>query len=245
LLPSGVYPFADNSTNQANWISVYLGQYGEQLYDGTGTTATTGTLKNWFDLWDGLRNEGLVPDKDTTAAYAEGGADTSVITAGRALFGIIWSNQLDGYQGATTDEISLVAPPAGPNLALNLGLSQCICLNKNSKNKEAALLFANFLTTTVEAGAIMGTSRGVPASPAVRTAISGAASDTSKKIYAYYDVLAQIGTVAPGPNLPNDQEFVDELKKIGEQLRAGRIDTSKAADNTLKLMQDLIAKPVG
>ncbi|MDR2044630.1 MAG: extracellular solute-binding protein [Clostridium sp.] len=241
-LPEGVYPFADNATNQANFISYFLTQNGETIYDGTTTTATEETLTKWFDIWEGLRADGVVPDKDTTATYAETGADTSAITAGKALFGIIWSNQLDGYQGATTDEISLVAPPAGANKALVLQLSQTICLNKNSKNKEAAVLFMNYLTTSVEAGRIMGTSRGVPASPAVREAISGEASETSKKIYAYYDVLDTIGTVPQGLNLPNDQEFVDGLAKIGERLRAGRIDSAAAAAETLKLMKELIAK---
>ena len=213
-LPEGVAPFVDNSTNQANYLSYFYTQQGTRLWtldDGGKSYATVESAKKWLQLWADMRAEGLIPDGDTTATYAETGADSSALVAGKAAIGLIWSNQLAGYQAAMTDKLGATTLPKGGEKSYVIQMSQYLGINKDSKNKEAAALFINFFVTSPEAGAVLQTNRGVPSSPVVRTAISGEATETDAAVYRIYNAVAD-RTIPQGPNLPNDQEFVNELR---------------------------------
>jgi multiple sugar transport system substrate-binding protein len=67
----------------------------------------------------------------------------------------------------------------------------------------SAALFINFFVTSPEAGAVLQTNRGVPASPVVRQAIAGQATPADAAVYRIYDAVAD-HTIPQGPNLPND-----------------------------------------
>ncbi len=173
-LPEGVAPFVDNSTNQANYLSYFYRQQGTPLWtsdDGGKSYATVDSAKKWLQMWADMRAEGLIPDADTTATYAETGADSSALVAGKAAIGLIWSNQLAAYQAAMTDKLGATTLPKGGEKSYVIQMSQYLGINKDSKNKEAAALFINFFVTSPEAGAVLQTNRGVPCSPVVRQAI--------------------------------------------------------------------------
>src|SRR5512140_252176 len=127
-------------------------------------------------MWVDMRTEGLIPDGDTTATYAETGADSSALVAGKAAIGLIWSNQLAAYQAAMTDKLGATTLPKGGEKSYVIQMSQYLGINKASTNKAAAALFINFFVTSPAAGGVLQTNRGVPSSPAVRTAISGQAT---------------------------------------------------------------------
>jgi multiple sugar transport system substrate-binding protein len=102
-LPNGIAPFVDNSTNQANYLSYFYRQQGSPLWtsdEGGKSYAKVESAKKWLQMWADMRAEGLIPDADTTAAYAETGADSSALVAGKAAIGLLWSNQIAAYQAA-------------------------------------------------------------------------------------------------------------------------------------------------
>ncbi|HEX2908265.1 MAG TPA: sugar ABC transporter substrate-binding protein [Phototrophicaceae bacterium] len=242
-LPEGVAPFVDNSTNTANYLSYFYTQEGTPLWtldDGGKSYATVESAKKWLQMWADMREEGLIPDADTTYTYTEEGPDNSAFVSGKAAIGLIWSNQGAAYQAAMTDEVGLTTLPAGGEDAYAIQMSQYLAINKNSQNKEAAALFINFFVTSPEAGAILQTNRGVPCSPVVRQAIADKASVTDAAVYRIYDAIAD-RTVPQGPNLPNDQEFVNELKLIGQEIAYGEsVDT--AAERLQTLIERLAVK---
>jgi multiple sugar transport system substrate-binding protein len=243
-LPAGVAPFVDNSTNQANYLSYFYTQQGTQLWtldDGGKSYATVDSAKKWLQLWADMRAEGLIPDADTTATYAEKGADTSALVAGKAAMGLIWSNQLAGYQAALTDKLGATPLPAGGKPSYVIQMSQYLGINKDSKNKEAAALFINFFVTSPEAGAVLQTNRGVPCSPVVRAAIAGSATPTDAAVYHIYNVITP-RMIPQGPNLPNDQEFVNELALIGQKVAFGEITVDEGAAELQALIERLIVK---
>lgn len=243
-LPEGVAPFVDNSTNQANYLSYFYVQQGTALWtndDGGKSYATVESAQKWLQLWADMRAEKLIPDADTTAAYAENGADTSALVAGKAAIGLIWSNQLAGYQAAMTDKLGATTLPVGGEKSYVIQMSQYLGINKASKNKEAAALFINFFVTTPTAGAILQTNRGVPCSPVVREKISVGASKTDAEVYRIYDAVAD-RTIPQGPNLPNDQEFVKELALIGQAVGYGQSTVEQAAADLQALIERLAVK---
>ena len=114
-------------------------------------------------------------------------------------------------------------------------------INANSENKEAAALFVNFFVTSPEAGAILETNRGVPSSPVVRQAIAEEATEIDAAVYGIYEAVAN-RTIPQGPNLPNDQEFVNELELIGQQVAYGQSTVEQAAEDLQALIERLAVK---
>src|SRR5512137_1958491 len=243
-LPEGVAPFVDNSTNQANYLSYFYRQQDTPLWtsDGGGKSyATVDSAKKWLQMWADMRAQGLIPDADTTATYAETGADSSALVAGKAAIGLIWSNQIAAYQAAMKDKLGATTLPKGGEKSYVIQMSQYLGVNKASKNIEAAALFINFFVTSPEAGAVLGTNRGVPSSPVVRTAISGQSTETDAAVYRIYNAVAD-RTIPQDPNLPNDQEFVNELRLIGQAVSLGQSAVDKGAADLQALIERLAVK---
>lgn len=243
-LPEGVAPFVDNSTNQANYLSYFFRQQGTPLWtsdEGGKSYATVESAGKWFQMWADMRAEGLIPDADTTATYAETGTDSSALVAGKAAIGLIWSNQLAAYQAAMTDKLGATTLPKGGEKSYVIQMSQYLGINKDSKNKEAAALFINFFVTSPSAGAVLQTNRGVPSSPVVRQKISAGATKTDVEVYRIYNVVAD-RTIPQDPNLPNDQEFVNELRLIGQAVAYGQSTVEQAAADLLALIERLAVK---
>lgn len=240
-LPDGVFPFVDNSTNQANYISYFFTQLGTPIWtldDGGTSYSTVESAEAWLQMWADMREEGLIADADTAYTYAESGPDSSALVAGGAAITLVWSNQVAAYQAAMTDELGMTTLPVGGEPAYAIQMSQYLGVNANSDAKEAAVLFVNFFVTSPEAGAILETNRGVPSSPVVREAISEAASDIDAAVYRIYAAVAD-RTVPQGPNLPNDQEFVNELQLIGQQVAYGQSSVEQAAEDLQALIERL------
>ena len=242
-LPEGVFPFVDNSTNTANYMSYFYTQQGTPIWtlDEGGTSyATIESAQMWLQMWADMRAEGLIPDADTTYTYTEDGPDSSALVAGDAAIGLVWSNQVAAYQAAMTDELGMTTLPQGGDPAYAIQMSQYLAINNASANKEAAALFVNFFVTSPEAGAILETNRGVPSSPVVRAAIADEATPLDAAVYGLYDTIAEAGLVVPqGPNLPNDQEFVNELELIGQQVGYGESTVEQAAADLQALIERL------
>ncbi len=243
-LPEGVAPFVDNSTNQANYLSYFYTQQGTALWtldEGGKSYATVESASAWLQMWADMRAEGLIPDADTTYTYTEDGPDSSALVAGDAVIALVWSNQAAAYQAAMTDELGMTTLPTGGEDAYAIQMSQYLGMYNGSQNKEAAALFINFFVTSPEAGAILQTNRGVPSSPVVRQSIADQATATDAAVYRIYDAVAD-RTIPQGPNLPNDQEFVNELELIGQQVAYGESTVAEAAEALQALIERLAIK---
>lgn len=243
-LPEGVAPFVDNATNQANYLSYFYTQQGTDLWtydEGGKSYATVESARAWLQMWADMRAEGLIPDPDTTYTYTEDGPDSSALVAGKAAIGLLWSNQVASYQAAMTDEVGMTTLPVGGEDSYVIQMSQYLGINKDSENKEAAALFVNFFVTSPEAGAILETNRGVPSSPVVRQAIAEKATALDAAVYRIYEAIAD-RMIPQGPNLPNDQEFVNELELIGQQVAYGESSVDQAAEDLQALIERLAVK---
>jgi multiple sugar transport system substrate-binding protein len=241
-LPKGVAPFVDNSTNTANYMSYYYRQLGTPIWTSElKSYATVDSAKKWLQMWADWRAQGLCLDADTTATYAETSTDTSALVAGKAAIGLIWSNQLAGYQAAMKDKLGATTLPKGGQKSYAIQMSQYMGINKASKNIEAAALFINFFVTSPDAGAVLGTNRGVPSSPVVRTAISGQSTEADAAVYRIYNAVAD-RTIPQDPNLPNDQQFVNELRLIGQQVSLGKSTVDQGAADIQALIERMAKK---
>lgn len=243
-LPAGVYAMQDiglmasNSTPFRYWT----GYNGTPLYVASenATKVTVEAAKKYLDLFSDYRALGVIPPADVAASYAETNADSSMLVAGKAAIGFLWTNQLGGYQAAMTDEIDLIEfPGAAQRNALWQTQSQLYTINKDSPNKELAAKFINFLVNSPDAARVLGTDRGNSVSSTARAA--GAASPTDQKALAYMAVAGP-HTSPEGDHVPNDTELNSTLYLIYQKVAFGRISTQQGAQEIVDLLNRLIAK---
>ncbi len=242
LLPEGMFPMADNSGHNTNYVSFYSRQMDKPLYTSEGVTkADAAVIKDFLDMWQGWREKGLVPDAETSAQYSEQGVDTSSMVAGKAAMCVLYSNQLVGYQDAMQDELAIMPLPDMDKNAAWIMPSQYFCVNKQSKVQDAAAKFINFFVNTPEVGLVLGNDRGISANANVRAAIAEQATPVDQMIYDLYAIAA--GHTTPmDPNVPNDQEFTDGFKRICQEVAFGTKDTQTAAQEAFDFLNEMIAK---
>ncbi|HPE93980.1 MAG TPA: extracellular solute-binding protein, partial [Sphaerochaeta sp.] len=215
---------------------------GTPLYNAaTASTAITAKdAQKYLELFDDYRKNGLIPPPDVAAGYAESNADSSALIAGKVAIGYLYTNQLSGYQAATTDELALIEfPGAAATKALWQAPSQFYTINKDSKNADEAIKFINFLVNDPDAARILGSNRGTPASASARAA--GSSSPVDQKILDYMQVAGP-HTSPETDHVPNDTEFNSTLFLIYQRVAFGQITPEQGGQQIYELLLRLIAK---
>ncbi len=243
-LPSGVYPMQDIGVMSSNSTPFgYWTRYnGTPLYNAaTASTAVTAKdAQKYLELFADYRKNGLIPPPDVAAGYAESNADSSALIAGKVAIGYLYTNQLSGYQAATTDELALIEfPGAAATKALWQAPSQFYTINKDSKNADEAIKFINFLVNDPDAARILGSNRGTPASASARAA--GSSSPVDQKILDYMQVAGP-HTSPETDHVPNDTEFNSTLFLIYQRVAFGQITPEQGGQQIYELLLRLIAK---
>jgi len=240
-LPANTYVMTDNgsTTTGSVFFGYWAGDNQTPVWDGARTQLTTAVVQRYLDMWSGWRTAGYIPPAAVAADFAETNESTSSLVAGRTALSFIWSNQLNGYQGAMTDELDLIMLP---NAAVTKGLwaqmSQMIGINKNTKNADNAIKYLNFRLNDPRVWGIMGADPGVPVTPATRAAVSANATPVTQKIIAYLDVAGKNAS-PPNPNMPNDTEWNSGLFLIYQNAAFGRITNAAAAQQIMDLITRL------
>ena len=243
-LPNGVYAMQDigvlasNSTPFGYWTRYN----GTPLYDAVHnrTYVTAADAKRYLDLFADYRALGVIPPADIAASYAENNADTSMLVAGKAAIGFLWTNQVDGYQQAMVDEIDLIEfPGAAESNALWQTQSQVYTINKDSKNKDLAAKFVDFLVNSPDAAAVLGTDRGNSVSSIARAV---GVSNANEQKGLDYMAVAGPHTTPETDHVPNDTEFNSTLYLIYQRVAFGQISTAQGGQEIVDLLNRMIAK---
>jgi multiple sugar transport system substrate-binding protein len=245
-LPSGVFPLQDfgSTSSGSTGFGYWLRDNGTPIYDDvSGTTKVTAAdATKFLNQFKDYRDNALIPPASIAAGYAETGADSSSLIAGKVAIGFIVSNQFAGYQGSTTDELGLIEMPNAANRkALWPQLSQVYTINSASKNKDAAVKFIDFLVNSPEAGKIIGNDRGISSSATFREGAASVASAADKKVFAYHDIAAA-HTTPETPHLPNDSELNSTLNLIYQNVSFGRLDTTAGGRQIFDMLTRLSKK---
>jgi multiple sugar transport system substrate-binding protein len=219
----------------------YLRTRGVVSYNAAtkSTQVTAAIIKDYLDMFEDYRANGLIPPADISAQYAEANSDSSALVAGKVAITFIAASQLSGYEAATPDELDLITMPGAnaQNKAHWAQLSQVMMVNKDSKNKEEAVKFISWIVTSPDAGKILGTNRGISASSTYRAGVQANATDA--KILALASAIGSF--LSPETDhFPNDAELVSQEFLIYQSVYFGQIDTATGAqrlyDERIRLM---------
>ena len=181
-----------------NWLR----QKGKALYADGQPAFAPEDVTEWFELWTELRDAKAIISPDEQAIDT-GQLETAPLVRGKSAMNFTTSNQLVAYQTLVPDPLGIAIYPATSPASKGghyRNSSQYFALSSSSAAPEKAVEFINFFVNTPEAAAILGVERGVPASSAMRDAVTPSLDERSQMVVKYVADLGEIaGDVPPTP----------------------------------------------
>jgi multiple sugar transport system substrate-binding protein len=228
-----------------NFFNFYLRSQGQNLFspDGAGLGYTDDILfVNYYTRYQKMYNTGYQLSLDKYA-QKKGIPEDDEMVLGNAAASFTWSNLFVADSAASKRALDM-APPPGPGIgkALFLQSSQGLSVSKNSKNKEEALKFVNFMINNIEANKIMKGERGVPASSKVQEAIKPLLSPEEKRVIDYV-AWAGNNTSSDNPIDPvGAVEVIKLLTDLSQQILYKKMTPEDAAVKFRKEATAILAK---
>jgi multiple sugar transport system substrate-binding protein len=214
------WAFRDESAN----ISVFefwLRQQGKELYDGQKPGFTVEDVTAWFEMWAGFRASGAASPQEVAQPANSGDISKNTVLTKQTAGTFSYDNQFTELKKGTDHELLLVPIP-GPQTGAYARPSQFFTAYTGGDNIATAVDVINFFVSDPEAGAILGTERGLPPNKQVRDAISPAFDDQLKYVVNFDErVTAQAGPTPPVP-AQGDAQVQRLLQASGENVGFGR-----------------------
>lgn len=175
-----------STIDDRNFFNFYLRTKGKNLFDEKGIGYQDDKMfVDYYTRYQKLYNDGYLLSLDKLAQKKDVPEDDEMVL-GNAGMSFTWSNLYVADSKAAKRQLEM-APPPGPDIDKGLFLqsSQGLSVAKNSKNKEEAIKFVNFMINDIEGNKIMKGERGVPASTKVQDAIKPLLAPEDQKVFEY------------------------------------------------------------
>jgi pectin-derived oligosaccharide transport system substrate-binding protein len=217
--PSGSY--------QALWV--WLRQRGKNLYSGKQLGFDESDVTAWFELWKGARDRKATPTADVIHEGNATDITKQLVATGKAGTSWVWVNQMPELKKATKNDLGVVAFP-GDTKGQWARASMYFSVYRGSKSKDVAVDVINFLANDPEAGAVLGTERGLPSNLDIRAAVAGTTKDPAMKqsIAVENDLGKLFGEPPPVP-LKGHSKVRTELVKAAENCQFNRATPAASA----------------
>jgi multiple sugar transport system substrate-binding protein len=241
--PEGMAAVADKGLWEPG-MEFFMRQRGKALYTTEGEIAfDEADVADYFGLWAGMRDEGLLPPPDVTAQDI-GGLDVTPIVRRKSLIDFAHSNQIIALQALVPSELGMNMLPnlAGGQPGQYLKPSMLISVAQTSQNKEEAVRLAAFLAYDLDAAAILRVERGVPGDKGVAEFLLDKVNDEERKMIDYLEIVR--GNVSPlPPPPPKGAGEVDTLlRRFYPELAFGRVDVADGAAQFYKQAQAVLRR---
>jgi multiple sugar transport system substrate-binding protein len=214
-------------------FEIWLRQRGKGLYSPEGKIGfTVDDAKEWYSYWEDLRARGGCVTADIQA-LDELLIDSNALATGKSATGLVFSNQLIGYQLLTKSKLGLTTVPfAGPGMPSGHYYRPALIwgIGATSKNPEIAAAYINFFVNDPKAGELLGVERGVPMSQSIREAILPSLNEVEKATVKYVNTLADKVIPYPPPAPKGSTEFDHTaMRPTADQLAFGKLTVAQAA----------------
>ena len=217
-----------------DWVEVWLAQHGKHLYSGTtGLGFTAADLSAFWGLTATIRGaDGL--SKPAATTKMDGSTANSALVTKQAGSEINYDSNLTGYLSSYSGG-TLAAAPLPTDSASVSGLAAMppvsFAVSQRSAHADAAVKLLDFLTNDPAAGALLGTTRGLPPNLTIRTSVcaSAGASAGDKAVCGYE---ASVGKIV-GPSFGNwptgSAAIKRDFQQIYDNVIFGKTSVSAAA----------------
>ncbi|MBO3750048.1 carbohydrate ABC transporter substrate-binding protein [Streptosporangiaceae bacterium NEAU-GS5] len=193
---------------------------------------TPQTIKDWWAIMQNLIKTKGSPDASKSSEIGATSVDQSLLGTNTGAMGMWWSNQLGAVSKASGQQMDLLRMPklqGAANGGMFLQPAMFYTASASSKHAAEADKFIDFMINDPEAGQIILSDRGLPASSKVLAAVKDKLPDADKKTLAFIDEVK--GELAETPAAPpkGASAMEDILTRYSEEVMFGRMSPDEAA----------------
>lgn len=223
------------------YFQIYLVSLDKDLYTADGELGfTEQDLVDYWTITTGYVDDDLTTSAQVTTLF-DGSMESSPLIAGASGGEVGAASLLGAYESALGSPVAAAPiPMAGEHSGLSAGVTSTAVISStaNDAQQAAAAKFLDFIVNDVDAGKILGLTRGLPPSQAVTDAISADLEGADLALYEYDKSIADI--IQPiRPVFPAGVSTVKpEFSRIYDDLIFDRITVEEAAAQALRIFQD-------
>jgi multiple sugar transport system substrate-binding protein len=240
--PEGYWGVAD----KGHWepaLEAFLRQRGKALYDEEGGLAyEEEDVANYFGLWQGMRDDGLVPTPEITVRDTD--LPNLPLTTGTATVDFAHSNQLVALQALNPHQLAMNMFPNQPGgqPGQYLKPSMLISVSAASQVKDEAVKFTSFLASDLDAAAILRVERGVPGDRRVRDFLVQEVDPQEKMMIDYLATVADNVSPLPPPPPNGAGEIEQMLLRMYPELTFERLSVADAASQFYTTAESILRR---
>ncbi|SFC80999.1 ABC transporter substrate-binding protein [Streptomyces aidingensis] len=218
------------------YLRLFAAQRGEEFYEGTQIGISPETIADWFQTHLDLIGNGGSPDAALSTEVGATSVEQSLIATNTGAMGMWWSNQLGALTTGSGEDVQLLQVPKEEGATTNgmfLQPTMFWAISEQSDKQEAAAKLVDFLVNDPEAGAILGSDRGLPMNDAVLSEIRDELPAADQQSLAFIEEHADSLTAPTAyPNGAGD--VPDMLQRYGEEVIFERMTPEQAAEEFLR-----------
>jgi multiple sugar transport system substrate-binding protein len=231
--PDGVFGTQNGGLDSLPF-ECWIRQKGKNLYGEDGKLGfTQDELAEWWTYWEDLRKSGAAATAEVQLA-GSGAIEESLQVTRKAVFGFAHSNQVNAFAKLAKDEMGANMYPqggAGSSPGQYYKPSMLFSIAAKSKNQKPAAEFINAMLTDPAIAGILGSERGISASPAMREKLAPKADENEKRVFDYIEFIRDKIGPTPAPPPPGGSEVDDEVYPfLAEQIAYGKMPIDKAVE---------------
>ncbi|GGL78073.1 ABC transporter substrate-binding protein [Wenxinia marina] len=232
-LGDGVFGATDQGMDGLPF-TIFLGQRGKAMYDGEGLGFDEDDLRDYWGLWQGMRDEGALPSADLVSDMASTNdvhADSALAKGNLAMW-IAPGNQFPLFQNYAEDELELTTLPRSSEEGaqpFNFAGGAFMSIAQNSEHPEEVARLINWFVNDPEAGRIYAGEHGPPGSRAIGAMLAENLAPADAKLYAFSDRVSDY--MRPqAQSIPQSSEIEGAFGRIYDELRFGQITLDEAVE---------------
>ncbi|MEV4172327.1 extracellular solute-binding protein [Nonomuraea sp. NPDC049709] len=214
------------------YLQIYATQKGEPFYNGNKLGLSPETIKEWWAIMQNLIKGKGAPDAAKSTEIGATSIDQSLLGTNTGAMGMWWSNQLGAASKASGQELDLLRMPKIKGATTGgMFLQPAMFYSASSKTEHAAeaAKFIDYMINDPEAGQIILSDRGLPASSKVLAAVRDKLPDADKKTLAFLDEAKGELTDPPAAPPKGASAMEDILTRYSEEVMFGRMTPDDAA----------------
>lgn len=226
----------------------YLRQHGQWLYNDENTEIgfDKQMLVDYLNIFEPLREEGVVPTPEMVAAAAKGNEHRLIID-GESPTELITSSQVSFVRELTGRPIELTTLPDLPGGEkghfIKPSLSFSVTTHATDETEKLAAEFIDFFTTSKEANDILLGIRGTPIFPEMQEYLYPKLDEGTQKVFDYITLLEEEYARELYPVPPAGQGEIDSLyDRLMEQYRYGNISAEELADQFVSDANEILVE---
>ncbi|MEO3871692.1 extracellular solute-binding protein [Nonomuraea sp. B12E4] len=214
------------------YLQIFAAQRGEPFYQGNKLGLTPDTIKAWWAVMQNLIKTKGSPDAAKSAEIGATSVDQSLLATNTGAFGMWWSNQLGAVTKASGQKMDLLRMPKAQGATTGgMFLQPAMFLTASAKSSHAAeaAKFIDFMINDPEAGAIILSDRGLPASSKVLAAVRDKLPEADVKTLEFLDKVKSELADPPAAPPKGASAMEDILTRYSEEVMFGRMTPDDAA----------------